>query len=189
LYKNTTLLVAHAKAVLEHLAKGKLSTTPYDGEQAHTEFAFINPSFCPLGKPDPCEHEGGTCDEIAPAVGATRGGPNSIPIHIPVLPTMRIPKASADTSKPLLHEHQALSNITNTHATPPLTIWISFASQTNRANKENSKEHASESDEEGMESCIFCPSLHWPKVIEMLELHFCTHLLIPGYSALTPEGI
>jgi hypothetical protein len=35
----------------------------------------------------------------------------------------------------------------------------------------------------------FCPLKHCNTIIEMMEQHFCTHPLIPGYSALMPEGI
>ena len=36
---------------------------------------------------------------------------------------------------------------------------------------------------------IFCPLEHRDTIVTMIERHFCTHPLIPGYSAPTPEGI
>ena len=35
----------------------------------------------------------------------------------------------------------------------------------------------------------FCPIEYRTMVVDMMERHFCAHPLIPGYSALTPEGI
>ena len=35
----------------------------------------------------------------------------------------------------------------------------------------------------------FCLFEHQDAIVEMMERHFCTHPLIPGYSAPTPEGI
>lgn len=46
------------KAVRERLKKTKLSTTPYNAMEAHTEFSFIDPRFTPNGRPDATETEG-----------------------------------------------------------------------------------------------------------------------------------
>ncbi|KAH9080451.1 hypothetical protein EDB83DRAFT_2175802, partial [Lactarius deliciosus] len=35
----------------------------------------------------------------------------------------------------------------------------------------------------------FCPIEQCAAIVNMMECHFCVHPLIPGYSALTPEGI
>ncbi|KAH8985963.1 hypothetical protein EDB86DRAFT_2751566, partial [Lactarius hatsudake] len=35
----------------------------------------------------------------------------------------------------------------------------------------------------------FCPVEQHVAIVDMMEHHFCVHPLIPGYSALTPEGI
>jgi hypothetical protein len=50
------------KAARERLAKGKLSTTPYDARQAQSEFPFINITFTPKGGGDATEYEGGARD-------------------------------------------------------------------------------------------------------------------------------
>lgn len=39
------------------------------------------------------------------------------------------------------------------------------------------------------DSRFFCLAEHCDAVANMMERHFCTHPLIPGYSAPTPEGI
>jgi hypothetical protein len=50
-------------AVRERLSKLKLSTTPYNVEAAHRDFAFISLSFYPAGVGDTQEFEGGLINE------------------------------------------------------------------------------------------------------------------------------
>ena len=46
------------------------------------------------------------------------------------------------------------------------------------------------SDEETTpERHTFCPIEYCDHVVDMMERHFCSHPLIPGYSAPTPDGI
>ena len=42
-------------------------------------------------------------------------------------------------------------------------------------------------DEPGQ--CTFCLIKYHAAMVKMMEHHFCAHLLIPGYSTPTPEGI
>lgn len=37
--------------------------------------------------------------------------------------------------------------------------------------------------------CTFCPMVHCEPIINMMERHYCAHLLIPGYAPPSPEGI
>jgi len=44
-------------------------------------------------------------------------------------------------------------------------------------------------DGEGNAKCMFCPEEDCAGVILLMEIHYNTHPLIPGYSAPTKEGI
>jgi len=70
------------RAVRTRLAKAKLSTTPYNVEQAMAEFGFISDDFLPYGKKTDAEdYEGGLPDsELPPLVDATVSPPESQPI-------------------------------------------------------------------------------------------------------------
>lgn len=74
-------------AAEDHLAKKKLTTSPYDVQRAHSEFPFINVKFVPLGEANPMEHEGGTggtCDHTGFVDIPWPNGPNAVILHIPV---------------------------------------------------------------------------------------------------------
>ncbi|KAH8976424.1 hypothetical protein EDB86DRAFT_2840982 [Lactarius hatsudake] len=71
-------------------------------------------------------------------------------------------------------------------ASSKLTIWIPTSWRYRRA--ESIAED--EPDEETtLGRCTFCPIKYREAIVDMMEHHFCAHPLIPGYSALTPEGI
>ena len=66
------------KALRERLAKRKLSTIPYNGEQAQEQFGFIDLQFHPAGNADPEEYKGRIEDSAgSSAVYATLSGTNS----------------------------------------------------------------------------------------------------------------
>ena len=46
------------------LSQAKLTTTPYNAQQAHMEFPFIDTTFIPPGQADAKEYEGGIPDDI-----------------------------------------------------------------------------------------------------------------------------
>ena len=53
-----------------------------------------------------------------------------------------------------------------------------------------SDEESKESkEEEPAERCTFCPMIHRNTIVDMMEKHYCTHLLIPWYAPPSSEGI
>jgi len=161
------------KAVRERLAKSKLSTSPYSGQEAHAEYSFINAKFLPPGKADPHEHEGGIRDDgiNSEITTVTQKGPNSLSIRLPN--PLAVPKR--DTLP-------VLQDCVNTIKVLRLTIWLPGVVKHVDNNITN------ETDEE-IERRTFCPIAFRPTIVQLLERHFCAHPLIPGYSAPTPAGV
>ena len=44
-------------------------------------------------------------------------------------------------------------------------------------------------EDEGNEQHIFCPAAYQETIINMMERHYCTHPMIPGYAALDASAI
>jgi len=53
---------------------------------------------------------------------------------------------------------------------------------------ESEDEH-SDNDNDKHHWQTFCPLELHANIVDMMEWHFCTHPLIPGYSAPSPDGI
>ncbi|KAJ8090975.1 hypothetical protein PM082_024899 [Marasmius tenuissimus] len=90
------------RAVDERLKKLKLSTTLYNFIRAHTEYSFIDINFCPPGKPDPSEYEGGCVDsDTLAAVNppSATPNPNALFIRIPATQSTPIPTVNPLATK------------------------------------------------------------------------------------------
>ena len=69
-----------------------------------------------------------------------------------------------------------------------LTIQIP-APSTIRGSSQVNEDESDANEEIADGRHTFCLLEHRDTVVKMMERHFCVHPLIPGYSALTPEGI
>ena len=195
------------KALRERLAKRKLSTTPYNGEQAQEQFGFIDLQFHPAGNADPEEYEGRIEDSAgSSAVYATPSGTNSATLPpfkytstallSDALGTQRlsikIPALSQPTSS--ISNHILCSEPTNTPSisslgTPKLIIKIP-TNHTASNDNQSTKDKSDQKDvKDKSERHTFCAEEHCQPIIDMVERHFCAHPLIPGYSHPTPTGI
>ena len=195
------------KALRERLAKRKLLTTPYNGEQAQEQFGFIDLQFRPAGNADPEEYEGRIEDSAgSSAVYATPSSTNSATLPpfkymstallSDALRTQRlsikIPAPSQPTGS--ISNHILCSEPTNTPSisslgTPKLIIKIP-TNHTASNNNQSTKDKSDQKDvKDKSERHTFCAEEHHQPIIDMVEQHFCTHPLIPGYSHPTPTGI
>lgn len=203
------------KAIRERVARAKLLTTPYNAERAASEFKFIDIKFRPPGCADPDEYEGGVVGESAgrrapattqlsnPIVNGLSLGLNSL--------TVRLPASTQPPNQPsstLL----ATRHIPNTQPPPPGPSRTIDSSSThgdaeNRPSicvtlrlppRPDDTGSASFSQkvplpptqlEPTKEKRIFCPKECRERLLEMVEAHYNTHPLIPGYAAPTKEGI
>jgi hypothetical protein len=166
----------HVREALKRRLKGNLPTSVYHPLRAVHEYPFISPTFKPYGRADPDDTEGRDPGE-ASEHGLQYGGanmaqypnnPNSIKIRISV-PTSQ----SQNTSETI-----APVNTSNS-----LTIRIPPLSTICKATD-------NEPDEEEINGRhTFCPMEYRAVVIDLMERHFCTHPLIPGFSTPTLEGI
>jgi len=91
------VLVASPTAVRPHLAKAKLSTSPYNVDRAMMESKFIKPDFIPAGtRIDAEDYEGGNPD-------------NNMPLLIGTEPQT----ATSTTHPSILQAQPILGNVTN----------------------------------------------------------------------------
>ncbi|KAF7966149.1 hypothetical protein HWV62_39928 [Athelia sp. TMB] len=201
------------EAVLERLKKGKLSTSPYNAQQAHAEFRFIDPTFTPYGRADPNEHEGGVDNEFGHTSIVTEGGgPNAISLRIPIPSHLRTPSA--------IPADGALAEISNVHinATPPAAsateatalqrdqgsgavsggsmqsgsrfiIQLPARTMMDSEGHQQPEDSVSGGKDSKHTKRTFCTAEHRQPIIDLIEAHLCAHPLIPGYSAPSPEGI
>ncbi|KAJ7937453.1 hypothetical protein B0H13DRAFT_2302616 [Mycena leptocephala] len=140
--------------------KSKLSTTPYNAQCAHAEFAFIIVTFKPPGRADPAEHEGGFLASLNTVVAsAPAPDPNSVTIKIPATQ----PRSTM------------LADITNTAAPVPMDVDV--------------EDDADADEDDSQERRTFCPVEFRQPIVDFMEAHPCAHPLIPGYSHPSPEGI
>ncbi|KAJ3753952.1 hypothetical protein EV360DRAFT_74091 [Lentinula raphanica] len=151
------------KAIRERINKGKLSTTPYNAERAHSVFAFIARDFVPPGRPDPGEHEGGREGGGRDTTKDTTDSevdPNAIFI--------RLPATQPRPSQVHIEETVSLKI-----RIPPLgTLGTT-----------------EDGDQESSSRRNFCPQSLRDSVVAKIEAHRHAHPLIPGYSAPTSQGI
>jgi hypothetical protein len=105
---------------------------------------------------------------------------------LPIIPCLEASRPTAATVERLGVSGSMAHLVTSEDSSRPLTIRIPMSSLTHRA----ATTTEDEPDEEASNGWhTFCPMEHCDTVINMMEHHFCTHPLIPGYSAPTPEGI
>ena len=164
------------KAVWEQLAKNKLSTTPYNAKHAKAEFGFIDIVFAPTGWADPHEYKGGIYNIVADInKDPPSPSPNTITFTIKPWPK----------SKPL-HNLQCQAASSNIGSSTKLPTESKMKAKVSEA--ETDKEDVSDGVKGGRR-WIFCPEQCHQLIVDMMETHLCAHLLIPGYSHTSPEGI
>lgn len=104
------------RAVQTRLAKGKLSTSPYNLNKAMAEYDFIKPDFILAGtRVDIDNYEGGAPDnELPPLVG---GQPSPTVVQPPatLIPTASTPSSVPDPNLQSPHEPPAAQHLTQPH--------------------------------------------------------------------------
>lgn len=181
------------EAVKVRLAKSKLSTSPYNANRAHAEFAFINVLFRPTGQADNSEHEGGLADEEGTTI-QPQPGPNSIPLRIPITPSLR--QTLDATPHPLTQPEEvnrrptlSLRPVSQTEATRESSGRLTIKLPQRLGGNSEQPAMTPGTDKTVGERNIFCPPEYRQPIIDLIEGHLCAHPLIPGYSAPTKEGI
>ena len=201
------------KAVREHLAKSKLSTSPYNAKRAKKEFPFIDIAFQPPGRADPEEHEGGVKDTS----GGTHDQPPRPHALIVRLPHASQPKAvlqpirqtgvdqrpDIGALKPPMHttSHTGKENHEATPPSVPITVapahvndiisdslHLTIRLPAKAVGRKGGEPEESEGDHNDTR-CTFCPKECREPIINMLEQHLCAHPLIPGYAHPSCTGI
>jgi hypothetical protein len=128
--------------------------------------------------------------------------PNSIKIWIPITlltcSSQTNQRADNDMSEPTLTSHQGPA-ITlmidepgvSTHSANATKLTIQIPALPTIFNSNLVDEEDEPDPNEGITTgqYTFCLIEHCNTVVEMMEQHFCTHPLIPGYSTPTPKGI
>jgi hypothetical protein len=190
------------KAVRERLAKGKLSTTPYDVKRAHAEFPFIRLDFIPSGSADATEHEGGNLNETRDTQPPPKD-PNVVHIRISVPSSLRTPSSTAPPAvpthpkpRPILGESVNTNSMPTLLHIPPstpgnsrLTIRLPAGVGKENYNPEAATSITTDVSEDKTVKRTFCLPDYHEAIINMIERHYCAHPLIPGYSHPSPEGI
>ncbi|KAF9033847.1 hypothetical protein BJ165DRAFT_1356948, partial [Panaeolus papilionaceus] len=188
------------RAVHTRLAKGALATTPYDPGRANTQHKFIDVDFRPKGQADILDYEGGpNCER--PEVSETEEmkkpeeklTSSSSSVNLPpiiITPELNAQaRAAAEPPKEGISLSSVMSTITGAAhliriklvpPKPPATI-----PEPDEDDENMSDIH--ENTSSGRHT--FCPKVHREKIITMLENHYCSHPLIPGYAPPSPEGI
>jgi hypothetical protein len=177
------------RAVRTRLAKAKLSTTPYDVKQAHSEFNFIDLEFiAPDTRVDRDDYEGGLPgDETHPLSSSLLGNATN---------TLRIklPPPTQPTTQPLhLARGGDKENQAGTHCTAAWTTQIRrvvlLLPSTAKSPLSEQPADVSEVNEGNPDRRTFCPAIHRDTIVNMMEQHYCAHPLIPGYAAPNPGAI
>ena len=180
------------------MAKRKLATTPYNPKCAHAEFRFIDISFVPQGKSDQKDYEGGSPNVGPPVTKQTTTVtlPTGLHIRIPARPLMSItqdaPPAASEaniSAKPPDAKPAHMS--TGKIRIPPLATKPSKdPTKTVEGTMQDVEPSDNGSDDDdGTMQCTFCLEKYHEHIINMMEKHYCTHPLIPGYAYTSPEGI
>jgi hypothetical protein len=179
------------KAVRERLAKAKLSTTPYNAQQAKDEFTFIDVGFMPRSRANPTEHEGGMQDTGgSPGVLSVLRDHSNLPgdgtrtnTHL----TVRLPP------KPCRENTQTTTHSPTGNSLSTLHTRIAKKGSTNDENANGAPHHVTKQaraeprDEET--NSIFCPAEFREAIVDMIEAHLCTHPSIPRVSHPSALGI
>ena len=193
------------RAIRTRLANGKLSTTRYNAERAQAEFAFIDPTFGPIGRPDPKEYEGGTHDDVnddnIPQPKAlhkdTFKPPPSKPAaplsaHPLAIPHITIPpRPPAVPPAPKRIDLSAMLKTKKSGKLQKLTIRLIPPQEpkTQAATPTNNISETETDEAPEARRRTFCPKVHQERIVEMIENHYCAHPLIPSYAHPSPEGI
>jgi len=189
------------QAVRTQLAKAKLSTTPYNLDRAGAEYQFISTDFTPPGtQTDIDDYEGGLPDDQSPVSRVQE--PSSI--NQPANPSQ--PPALAEISNSLKIKFQ-IPDIASAvgHVIRGVGFKLTLA-PTKQASIDDDEEGGNsdkESDTDGNGISLgddddndgkagrhtFCPALYRDSIVNMMEKHYCTHPLIPGYARPHAIGI
>ena len=191
------------RAVRTRLAKGKLSTTPYNLDRARAEYQFISADFIPPGtRTDIDDYEGGLPDDQSPASIVQQ----SSSINQPANPSQ--PPALAEISNSLKIKFR-VPDIAS--AVGRVIRGVGFKltlAPTKQASSDGDDDEVGcnsdkESDADGNGISLddddaddgkpgrhtFCPELYRNAIVNMMEKHYCAHPLIPGYSRPHAIGI
>lgn len=154
----------------------------------------------PFSKPDPKEHEGGTggsCDHTGVTDTAHHQSPNTMTLCIPI-PHNHYEHSTSNLQSPSPSETVTLTPIktipipqsTATTSGSGEKLMIKLPAKTGKENQNPGKmKFETVTHEEIDNKHTFCPDEYQQPIINMLEHHYCTYLLIPCYSHPTPAGI
>lgn len=191
------------RAVRTRLAKGKLSTTPYNSEQARQEFDFIDATFVPPGtRVDFEDYEGGLPNGNAagkPPLTATQPTPptlallqdkaNVLRIKIPVSQREPIVVRPGDDKENGPGMGPTSFGVSTVIQGPSFRLKLLKHVETPIDTKSPSEEEVQDvsGDEEELDDGkthrrTFCPALYREPIINMMERHYCAHPLIPGFA-------
>ncbi|KAF5345219.1 hypothetical protein D9757_015315 [Collybiopsis confluens] len=181
------------RAVRTRIASGKLTTTPYDAQRAHSEFSFIDLNFIPSVRADRKEYEGGdptlfvsvvseSVGEHIPMASPSSGSQSGIPrITIRVPPPIPKPPPTLDSS-----------GIPKIRIPPRSSFASEYPEFCDSEVEEGWKSDGDSSDDEDKEQGsrrTFCAPEYRQDIVNLMERHYCAHPLIPGYSHPSSAGI
>lgn len=183
------------KFVKDRFESHRLATTPYNPLIAHSIFAFIEPSYKPVGRSDPKDYEGGVIalphDQQTLAIPAN---PDGLRIKLPPLVTEAATKSVESSDAATCIESDARAPIIQIKRVrlllPNLPVPESNAFETST---ESEMLEPEESDNPNIATTQsernFCPIDHRRPIIDMIKSHYCAHPLIPGDCAPNPRAI
>jgi hypothetical protein len=199
------------RAVRVRLAKGKLSTSPYNVDRAMKEFGFIDANFIPPGTQIDIEDcEGGSPDDVVlPLVNAETSSSSTNP------PTMSLPNPPAN-QPPAIHPPilgQPLGDASNAlrikfslpsivsavgrviqgagfklHIAPK-QLLPDIEEEEPKPMEDEGSISEEDDDSDGPSRRTFCPVVYREPIINMMERHYCAHPSIPGYGPPDAVGI
>lgn len=183
------------RAVRTHLAKAKLSTSPYNVDRARTEYKFINADFIPAGTMvDVEDYEGGNPDNDIPLLVDTEPQPltaTTPTTHSSVLqaqPPLGNVTSMLQIKLPLPNIASAIGRMiqgTGFRLSIRETRLPTIEEEAEDAHEaaEDEREVSDEEEDDSTPSRrTFCPLLYREPIINMMERHYCAHPSIPGSS-------
>lgn len=185
------------RAVQARLAKGKLSTSPYNVNRAVKEFGFIDANFTPPGTQVNLEDcEGGSPDnELLPLINAEPSSSTNPPAAPP--PTT-LSQPLEDASNALWVKFSLPSIVSavgrvihgagfKLHIAPTRIPDIEEEGPKPMEDKDNVSEE--DEDDDGPSRRTFCLVVYREPIVNMMERHYCAHPSIPGYGPPDATGI
>lgn len=178
------------RALNQRTCKAKLSTTPYNPEDAKREFAFVDVNFIPVTPPDPKEDEEYAFGDNErnqkrkkkkrTRTKATEDEPSSEPPLVPQVPDflIKLPSLAALRARPKEAEDDAQST----------GEQDDDESSIGDAPTEYEDDDDLEVDVQPTKH-QFCPEGLRKTTIFLLERHYCAHPDIPGMSRPDAAGI